>query len=222
MTNSFVTGLLSSVKLLSFGCLFASLFLLRESLIFKLTTCKTKPAEKATSIARLVKTSGMSRRFNKMIPRNETAVQQNDVVYSICNFFHNFNPLYKPPLTKCSVMSLILEVDAENSWRLTEWSALNWRASSVDWSLYKRELSSWRLRLLHCTINNSSIACSTLIKTVFCTLWNCIALQLFPTKVLENMSHAPAASEDVISSFKKLLDTDVAVPVAAMNSLVCY
>ena len=36
------------------------------------------------------------------------------------------------------------------------------------------------------------------------------------------MSHIPAASEDVISSFKKFLDTDVAVPVAAMNSLVCF
>ena len=136
MTNSFVTGLLSSVKVLSFGCLFASPFLLKYSLTFTLITCKTKPAEKATSIARLVRISGMSRLFDKMIPRNETALQQNDVVNFICNFFHYSNPLYKPPFTKCNVMNQTLEVDGEHSWRLTEWSKLNWRASSVDWSLY--------------------------------------------------------------------------------------
>jgi hypothetical protein len=34
------------------------------------------------------------------------------------------------------------------------------------------------------------------------------------------MSHVTVAAEDVVSSFKNLLATDVAVPVAAMNSLV--
>ena len=34
------------------------------------------------------------------------------------------------------------------------------------------------------------------------------------------MSENAVAAEDIVSTFKKLLTTDVAVPVAAMNSLV--
>ena len=82
-----------------------------------------------------------------------------------------------------------------------------------------------RLRLLHCTFNNSTTPIKRLFGTFSIFLRNCchrVVGQLFLKEVLENMSHTPAASEDVISSFKKLLDTDVAVPVAAMNSLVCY
>ena len=36
------------------------------------------------------------------------------------------------------------------------------------------------------------------------------------------MAQRSAAAEDIVSSFKKILETDVAVPVAAMNSLVYY